>query len=345
MRKPQAFWKHWNLKKNPFGNIQSVDDVFESNEMGRIMDHLAEAVEEGGIYSVSGERGIGKTTAKNEILNYFSENRAAYAYSILECMNLHNVTMSTILGAIIADLTSEKPKHNIEQKSRQVRRILGELSDRKKIVLIIDEAQRLPIVTLEQLKMLTEMKWGFRSRLITVLLFGQAELNFRLSRDEGLLLRVTRFHMKGLTMDEVLQYIDLRCKTAGGDMREIFEEDVLSYIAENQHSPLHINHVCANSMRAARRAGEKKVKLCMVYECAGIRTPRQILKDNSISVKSFSKMVHMHDTKVSSLLDGDTDDTSSEQQQRFSAGLSNLSRGTGLDTDYDNSENHRKAAV
>lgn len=338
MKQPQPFWKRWNLRKNPFGNIESADDVFEGCEMARIMEMLSEAVEEGGIYSVTGERGIGKTTGKNEIMNYFRENKHRFACSILECMNLKNVTLSTIQTALIIDLSSESPKPYAEHRSRQVRRILGELADRKKVVLIIDEAQNLKVNTLENLKMLTEMTWGFRSRLITVLLFGQAELNYRLSRDEGLMMRVTKYHMKGLTTDEVLQYIDLRCRTAGGNMREIFENDVLTYIAENQHSPLHINHVCSSAMRMARRAGEKKVKLCMIYECGGIRSPRQILRDNGISIKAFAKQIHMHDQKVTKMLNGDSGDVSTEQRERFSDGISNLARGTDADTEYHEKE-------
>jgi type II secretory pathway predicted ATPase ExeA len=345
MKTPQPFWKHWGLRKHPFGNIETADDVFESTEMQRIMDHLAEAVEEGGIYSVTGERGIGKTTAKNEILAYFHEHGDRFAYSVLEAMNLSDVTMATILTAIITDLSNERPRVNNEQRARQVRRILGELADRKKIVLVIDEAQRLRIPTLEHLKMLTEMKWGFRSKLISVVLIGQPELNYRLSRDEGLLMRVTQFHMRGMTPDEVLQYIDLRCRTAGGDMRNIFSDDTLTYIAENQHSPLHINHVCSTTMRMCRRTGERKVTLTMVYESGGIRSPREILRDNKISVKEFSKRIHMHDKFVTRMLNGETEGCSPEQQERFRNGLKNVAQGTELDTEYSEKEKREKAAA
>jgi len=336
MKRPQPFWKNWDLRKNPFGNIETADDVFESSEMEKITEVIAEAVEEGGIYSIVGERGIGKTTAKNETINYFNENPERFAYSVLECMDLKSVKISAILTALILDLSPSyvKPKQHAEYRARQAREIMGKISAHKKVVLIIDEAQKLNITTMEELKKLTEMTWGFRSRLITVLLFGQAELTFRLSPDEGLFLRVTQYHMKGLTKDEVLQYIDLRCRTAGGDMKEIFEADTLEYIAENLHSPLHINHVCSSSMRAARRIDEKKVKLGMIFECGGIRTPRQILKDNNISIKKFAQMVHMHDKNVSKLLDGETEGVSTEHVHRFGNGITNLSRGTELDTEY-----------
>lgn len=327
MKTAKPFWSHWGLRRNPFGNVESADDVFEGREMDRVMEHLVEAVEEGGIYSVVGERGIGKTTVKNEILNLFDENRGRYAYSVMECADLQIATMSTIHAALIADLSSEKPKKNAEHKSRQVTRILGELAARKRVVLIIDEAQRLPLDTLEKLKMLTERRWAFRSKLITVLLFGQPELTFKLGRDEGLSMRVTQYKLRGFSPDEVLQYIDLRCRCAGGNMRELFEPDALEYLAENQHSPLHINHVCATCMRLARQTGEKKITMAMICESGGIRSPRQLLRDNSISVAAFSHMVHVRAECIHKMLDGDMSRATPEQQERFRSGLQNLASG------------------
>jgi type II secretory pathway predicted ATPase ExeA len=243
-------------------------------------------------------------------------------------MDLTKVTMSTINTALISDLSGEKPKSNSEHRSRQVTRILGELAASKKITLVIDEAQRVPVDTLEKLKMLTERRWAFRSKLITVLLFGQVELNQKLARDEGLSLRVTQYRMAGLTPDEVLQYIDLRCRTAGGRMEEIFEAEALRYIAENQHSPLHINHVCSTVMRMARQAGEKQAKLCMVFECGGIRTPRQMMRDNNITIKRLAKELGIREYDVQRVVDGNVEEIPVEKRELIRAGLGRIIRGT-----------------
>lgn len=328
MQKPKTFWSHWGLKKNPFGNIESVNEVFESNEMMQVMDHLAEATEEGGIYSISGERGIGKTTAKNEIIQYLKNDSHRFAFSVLESMDMNLVRMTTIHAALVMDLSNETPKGFAEHRGRQVRRILGELTALgKSVVLIIDEAQNLRFPTMESLKMLTEMRWALLTkRLISILLFGQPILETRLARDEGLRLRVTSFRMKGLTTDEVLQYIDLRCRVAGRNMTDIFEEEALAYIAENQHSPLHINGVCSQCMRAARSAGEKKVTLEMVYTSGGIRSPRTILRENGISIHKFSTISHLGHRTVEKLLDGDDKDVSEDQKKKFKEGFLEATR-------------------
>lgn len=328
MRKPKTFWSYWNLKKNPFGNIESVNEVFESNEMMRAMDHLAEAIEEGGIYSITGERGIGKTTVKNEMIQYLGDDRKRFAYSYLESMDMNLVRMTTIHSALVRDLTNETPKGFAEHRGHQVRRVLGELTaSGKSVVLIIDEAQNLRFPTMESLKLLTEMRWALlMKRLITILLFGQPILDARLARDDGLRLRVTPFRMKGLTTDEVLQYIDLRCRAAGGNMTDIFKNDAIKYIAEHQHSPLHINGVCSQCMRSARSAGEKKVTLEMIYASGGIRTPRTILRENNISIHKFSKLSNLGHRTVEKLLDGDESGVSDDQKRKFHGGMSQITR-------------------
>jgi len=343
MKTAQPFWKHWNLRKNPFGAVETENDVFESAEAVRIMEMLAEAVEEGGIYSVTGERGIGKTTVKNEIIHYFERYRERFAYCRIECMDMNELTMARILSALVIELSSETPRAQVERRKRQVRRILGELAERKRVVLIIDEAQKISIRTMEALKMITEMTWGFRTRLISVILFGQPELTSRLSRDEGLFLRVTQYQMRGLNQDEVLQYIDLRCRAAGGEMRDIFEPDALTYIAENQHSPLHINFVGSSTMRMARRAGEKKVTLGMIYESGGIRSPRQVIRDNNLSVKRFARLCHIDHKVLVDMLDGDMEGTTPEQRERFRAGLSNVARGKQEDVPFSRSPKAQEA--
>jgi len=328
MRKPKTFWSHWELRKNPFGNIETANDVFESNEMVRAMDHLAEAVEEGGIYSITGERGIGKTTIKHEMLQYLGNNPHRFAVSVLESMDMELVRMTTVQAALVMRLSNETPKRFAEHRGRQVRRILGELTSAgRSVVLMIDESQNLRFTTMESLKLLTEMRWALlKRRLITILLFGQPVLDARLARDEGLRLRVTPFRMKGLSTDEVLQYIDLRCRTAGGDMTTIFKDDALTYIAEHQHSPLHINGVCAQCMRAARSAGDKKVSIEMVYSTGGIRSPKTILRENGITIHKFAKMVGLSDRTVNRVLNGEEKIVSDEQKKKINAGLSDITR-------------------
>ena len=343
MRKPKTFWSYWDLKKNPFGNIETANDVFESNEMTRAMDHLAEAVEEGGIYSITGERGIGKTTVKNEMIQYLTGDTKRFACSVLESMDMQLVRMTTIHAALVTDLSNEKPNGFAENRARQVKRILGGLSSsRKRAVLLIDEAQNVRFPTMESLKMLTEMRWALQTRcMITIILFGQPILDMRLARDEGLRLRVTPFQMRGLTADEVLQYIDLRCRVAGGNKDDIFNADALTYIAQSQHSPLHINGICSHCMRAARSAGEKKVTIEMLYACGGIRSPKTILRENGLTIHKFAEISGLSERTVNRILNGQT--VNDDQKNKFDDGMGIITRSDGDDPPSPELRRDRKA--
>lgn len=326
MKKPTTFWSYWDLKKNPFGNIETANDVFDSNETTRVMDHLAEAIEEGGIYSITGDRGIGKTTALHEIIQYLKGDEKRFTYSLLQSMDMKLVGMTTIHSALIKDLAGETPCGFSEYRSRQVRRILGGLSmNKKRAILLIDEAQGMRFDTIESLKMLTEMRWAQQTKcMITIMLFGQPILDMHLAQDDGLRLRVTPLVMKGLTSDEVLQYIDLRCRVAGGNKEDIFSPEFLTYIAEHQHSPLHINGICSQCMRAARNAGEKIITLEMLYSCESIRSPKTILRDNGITVLNFSKRTGIPLEVAKNLISGKGNTANDLQKEKFKNGLDEI---------------------
>jgi general secretion pathway protein A len=225
------------------------------------------------------------------------------------------------------DFSSESPKANTEQRARQVRRILGELAAQKRIILILDEAQRLSLQVLEQLKTLTEMTWGFRSRLVTVLLIGQPELMSILMRDKGLYQRVTSYQVRGFSEDETLQYIDQRCRAAGGCMEDIFDAETLKYLAENLHTPLHINHVCSTCMRAAKHAGESIIKINLVYECSGIRSPRQVLRDAGLTINKLAGMVGVRKTDAAAVLNGDGESVDPTKRAKILDEFRRITRG------------------
>ena len=84
-------------------------------------------------------------------------------------------------------------------------------------------------------------------------------------------------------------------------------------------------------MRAARSVGEKNVTLEMVYAAGGIRTPRSILSENSISIHKFSKMSNLSHRTVEKLLEGNDKSVSEEQKETFKVGLSKITRNKEQD--------------
>jgi MSHA biogenesis protein MshM len=84
-------------------------------------------------------------------------------------------------------------------------------------VLCIDEAQTMPIPTLEALRLISNLETEKR-KLIQIVLFGQPELDTRLEEPSVRQLRqriVFHYRMPGLQRGELGAYIDHRLRVAG----------------------------------------------------------------------------------------------------------------------------------
>ena len=138
--------------------------------------------------------------------------------------------------------------------------LLGLLPDRRNAVVIIDEAQNLPLRVLEQIRLLSNLETE-KEKLLQIVLVGQPNLEPLLRSPELRQLdqRISiRYHLKPLTSEETSAYIVHRLTIAGGS-KVSFSTAAMALV--HQHSrglPRLINLICdrallgAYSVRAAR---------------------------------------------------------------------------------------------
>ena len=87
----------------------------------------------------------------------------------------------------------------------------------KRVVVCLDEAQAMPLETLEALRLLTNLETEKR-KLLQVVLFGQPELDDKLSQESvrQLRQRITfQYHLGALTRDELDYYLAHRLRVGG----------------------------------------------------------------------------------------------------------------------------------
>jgi hypothetical protein len=85
----------------------------------------------------------------------------------------------------------------------QLKNLLRDHSEHKKIILAIDDAQDLdPDKTLRGLKKLREISWGSRMHLFSIILFGQPILKTLIDERPEIRYRINRIELKGFTKDE-----------------------------------------------------------------------------------------------------------------------------------------------
>lgn len=165
-----------------------------------------------GFIKICGEVGTGKTLLCRRLLQTLDD---AWVTAYLPNPNLD---ASTFFLALAEEL-GIKEAASLDQY-HLVRRINHALLDyaraKKRVVVCIDEAQAMPVETLEVLRLLSNLETEKR-KLLQIVLFGQPELDEKLRRTEvrQLLQRITFHYRLGGLKNEIGNYIAHRLRVAG----------------------------------------------------------------------------------------------------------------------------------
>ena len=186
---------------NPFKEVNLKTS--DSTRIQRILDLAIKGDE---IVSMVGKRGSGKSWT---VKAWLRKSKARQV--VVRSSDKLRLLISDIERAMILDLSEETPKRGGEIRARQLRRILGEASQKEKIVLTIEEAHRLHGMTLRALKTLREMSWMGETELFAVVLIGQSDPMNKAGVSE-VRLRSDTVHLQGLTVNEIENYVK---KTVG----------------------------------------------------------------------------------------------------------------------------------
>ena len=121
-------------------------------------------------------------------------------------------------------------------------------------MLLIDEAQNMPVATLEHLRMLSNLETP-KDKLIQIVLLGQPELDSLLDRYELRQIRqriAVRAMIRPLSQQESVQYIQHRLDKAGGKGKKFFTNAALGLIVrEAKGIPRRLNILCDNALVTA----------------------------------------------------------------------------------------------
>ncbi len=102
----------------------------------------------------------------------------------------------------------------------------------RQVVVLIDEAHAMPVETLEEIRLLSNLESN-RSKLLQLVLFGQPELNDILARPDMRQLkeRITHnFGLEPLVREDISHYLDFRMRAAGYRGPSVFAPPALKKI-------------------------------------------------------------------------------------------------------------------
>ncbi|MCP3898139.1 MAG: AAA family ATPase [Desulfobacteraceae bacterium] len=256
----------YNLKLKPF----QINPDPKFMWLGKKHRKALETLKHGMLYNkgfllLTGDVGTGKTTLINALIQHLNKDilYASVPDSSLEFIDFLNY-VSYLFGM---DTNIKTKKHFVTN----FRKFLSKASQkRKKVLLIIDEAQLLTYDLLEQIRLLSNIDLA-KTKLLNILFVGQNEFNDTLSKfhNRTIKQRLTlNYHIEPLTVEETNEYIKYRLKVAG-TKNKIFSKRAIQKIHHHSKGfPRRINIICDHCMLSGYVNGKAAVNESIVNKCA-----------------------------------------------------------------------------
>jgi general secretion pathway protein A len=150
--------------------------------------------------------------------------------------------------------------------------LIEEYKQDSTVVLVVDEAQNMPIDTLESLRMISNLETS-RDKLIQIVLVGQPEFEELLNLDRLRQLKqrlAVRSTILPLTKAESLEYINSRLQKAGSPSASVFTTPALKKIVKKAKGiPRVLNVLCDNALITGFGYQKKPVTKSIVREIIG----------------------------------------------------------------------------
>jgi MSHA biogenesis protein MshM len=250
---------HYGIKELPFTLTPNTSYFFGLPSHKEAIQVLLTTLKTGeGFIKVTGEVGTGKTLICRKLLNELPDHFVA-AY-----IPNPYLTPTELRRAVASELDVLLTDHTDQQEFTQriQQRLIRIHQQNKGVVLIIDEAQALPVESIEALRLITNLETESR-KLLQVVLFGQPELNDKLSLPElrQLKQRVTfSYTLKLMDSDQVYQYVKHRMNIAGYRGGNLFDRKCCALIFKaSEGTPRIVNVLCHKALMLAYGEGMQRI--------------------------------------------------------------------------------------
>ena len=205
---------HFGLRELPFAITPDTSYFFACRASQEALNTLLVAVSNGeGFLKVTGEVGTGKTLLCRKFLALLDE-RWVSAYVPNPSFEPRSLMLALAEELELGAEASVDQHHLLRAITRE---LLNQARAGRRVVLCMDEAQSMPLETLEALRLLTNLETEKR-KLLQVVLFGQPELDRRLEQESIRQLRqriMFEQRLTGLAEDETGAYVAHRLAVAG----------------------------------------------------------------------------------------------------------------------------------
>jgi putative secretion ATPase (PEP-CTERM system associated) len=219
---------YYGLKSKPFQLTPDPGFFFASKLHKRAMSYLQYGLSQAeGFIVITGDIGTGKTTIANSLLDSLEED--IFAAQIVTPKLSPDEIVKMVASKFELDVAGKSKAEILDD----LERFLNQLAAQgKRALLLVDEAQNLPLETIEELRMLSNFQKAGKPLLQSFLL-GQDELQpiLRAPNMEQFRQRiVASCHLAPLNSQEAREYIEFRLQHAGYVGEGLFSDESFAAI-------------------------------------------------------------------------------------------------------------------
>ncbi len=280
---------HFGLRESPFSLTPDTSFFFACTNYQEGLNTLLVAARTGeGFIKIVGEVGNGKTLLCRKFIATLNSDRDtttaigtqdggvsgrhAARFITAYIPNPYLEPRSLLLA--LADefrieIDSAFDQHQLLKEL--TRTLLNFARDGKRVLVCLDEAQAMPLESLEMLRLLTNLETEKR-KLMQVVLFGQPELDERLKQNSvrQLRQRITfHYNLQGLHRDEMDRYLRHRLAVAGFKGETLFGRGAVSVMHRvTRGTPRLANIIAHKALLLAYAEGRQQVLVRHVRKAA-----------------------------------------------------------------------------
>lgn len=259
------YLKHYGLSRQPFKLTSEPDFLWSGAKHQAALEVLKEGIlNNKGFVLLTGEVGTGKST----LVKAFPKlNEIATITVTIQDPDMEPLDFCNFLANEFGMKRKFSSQEYFVQHFKEF--LLRSFAAYKKVLVIIDEAQRLNHVLLEEIRKLAAIEMAGR-RLLKIFFVGQPEFCSMLMEDRNEAIRdeiATGYNIEPLMPSEVEEYIGHRIKVAGGKTT-IFTPRALAVISTFSGGfPRTINVLCDHCLLRGFEIGAEVVDANTVVAC------------------------------------------------------------------------------
>lgn len=273
---------HFGLREQPFSLTPDTSFFFACTSYQEALNTLLVAARSGeGFIKIVGEVGNGKTLLCRKFLATLNDGnitsttaigtqdesiapgrlKAKFATAYIPNPYLEPRSLLLALaGEFRIKLDPHVDQHLLLKGLTMA--LLNFAREGKRVLVCLDEAQAMPLESLEVLRLITNLETEKR-KLMQVVLFGQPELDERLKQNSVRQLRQRisfQYQLKGLRRDEIDRYLRHRMRVAGFAGETMFSRSAVALMHRvTSGTPRLVNIIAHKALMLAYGEGRQRV--------------------------------------------------------------------------------------